>query len=323
MHINEQRLADELRSRHGVSTRKRLREVVKLTDRQIDRLIAQGRLVKQGRGVLVEPKPPGDVRHRAARGCALTNGVVSFPTAGELWKLRKTPRIATCHITVPWRRHITPVPDVHIHRSRQLPPAHVVVNHCTGISITSAARTVFDAASQLGADELESMIEDALYRHLFTLPVLQRLTDELAHQCRDGSALMLRTLGERSAALRPVASDWELRLERALRERGFPALQRQSTVELGSGVTIHPDLGLPDDGFYVEIDHARWHSAAETVDYDTWRDRQLRLRGLWVERVSDRAIEHRLAETVEDLWTAWIRAREVRRRSEGTASAAD
>lgn len=174
---------------------------------------------------------------------------------------------------------------------------------------------MFDASSQLGADELESMIEDGLYRRLFTMHVLESLVERVAHPCRDGSALITRTLAERGSRLRPVASDLELRLERAMRRRGFPPLRRQVPITLTVDSVIHPDLGIPDDGFFVEIDHARWHSAAQSVDYDTWRDRQLRVQGLWVERVSDRAIEHRLGETVEDLWRAWCRARDSRRSS--------
>lgn len=322
MHIDEPRLAKELADRHHVTTRKRLREQLKLTDRQVDRLIDIGRLTSKGRGVLALAQAPADVAHRAALGCALTGGVISFPTAGEWWNLRKTPRIDVCHVTVPWKRRLSHITGVHVHRSRLLPPAHIV-RRADGISVTNQARTVFDAAAQLGADELESMIEDALYRHLFTLPVLQRVTDVLAHACRDGSALMKRTLQERSPHLRPVASDLELRLEHALRARGFPSLTRQHTIELGGGQQIHPDLGLPDDGFFIEIDHPRWHSAARTVDYDTWRDRQLRLLGLWVERVSDRSITERLAETVDDLWGAWSCAKDVRERSDVDGDSTD
>ena len=56
-----------------------------------------------------------------------------------------------------------------------------------------------------------------------------------------------------------MRSDYELRLERAMRRRGFPGLARSTRVTLGDGSVVHPDLGIPEDGFFVEVDHLTWH----------------------------------------------------------------
>ncbi len=106
-----------------------------------------------------------------------------------------------------------------------------------------------------------------------------------------------------------MRSDYELRLERAMRRRGFPHLTREHPVEIGGGAVIHPDLGLPADGFYVEVDHSSWHGGRVEGAYDRWRDTKVRLTGAHVERVSDLAIDRHLAETVDDLWTLWQRLR--------------
>ena len=94
-----------------------------------------------------------------------------------------------------------------------------------------------------------------------------------------------------------------------MRARGFPPLVREHPIEIASGHVIHPDLGLPSDGFFVEVDHLTWHGGRRESAYDRWRDTQVRLAGACVERVSDVAIDERLAETVEDLWLRWQQAR--------------
>ena len=40
-----------------------------------------------------------------------------------------------------------------------------------------------------------------------------------------------------------------------MRERGFPQLARGHRLELSTGEVIHPDLGIPEFGFFVEVDH--------------------------------------------------------------------
>jgi hypothetical protein len=48
---------------------------------------------------------------------------------------------------------------------------------------------------------------------------------------------------------------------------------------LANGQTVHPDLGDPFVGFYVEIDDHEWHGGRLDSTYDLQRDRQARLVG--------------------------------------------
>jgi len=303
--IDERRLAEELAARHGVTSRRRLRELG-LSPGQIDRLIRDGRLLATGNGVLRAPSVPSTLLQRCAVACAVTGGVIAFPTAGQLWELRRTPSVAAIHVVVPWERRVAPPHGVVVRRSRQLPDRDFV-RRPDGIDVTSPPRTVFDAAALLSHHDLQSMIEDALYRRLFVPRTLIRLAERLGHPCREGSRLIAQVLAARDLAAPPVASEYELRLERAMLARGFPSLTRQHPVEIAPGHWIHPDLGVPEHRFFVEVDHRRWHDSSEDRSYDAWRDRRLRLMGCWVERVSDLAIDHQLAATVEDLWAAWTR----------------
>lgn len=94
-----------------------------------------------------------------------------------------------------------------------------------------------------------------------------------------------------------------------MRARGFPPLTREHPVEIAAGVVIHPDLGLPDDGFFVEVDHLTWHGGRRETAYDRRRDIKARLMGVHIERVTDLALDHCLDETVEDLWLRWQQVR--------------
>jgi hypothetical protein len=303
--IDHGRLARELDSRHDVTTRQRLLGLG-LSLSQIDRLLRRGRLVSAGNGVLHGPTAPSTLLQRCAVACAVTGGAVAFPTAGKLWELRRTPSTATIHVVVPWARRVVGPPGVVVRRSRQLPDLDLVKRE-DGIVVTSPPRTVFDAAALLSHHDLQSMIEDALYRGLFMPVTLRRVAERLGHPCREGSRLIAQVLAARDLHAAPVASEYELRLERAMIERGFPTLTRQHPIEIAPGQWIHPDLGVPEHRFFVEVDHRRWHDSSEDRSYDAWRDRRLRLMGCWIERVSDLAIDHQLNDTVEDLWAAWVR----------------
>lgn len=307
MAIDEAAFAAELRLRHGVTTRTRLRRLG-LTDRMIDGMIARGRLVSHGRGVLSDPAAPETLEHRMALACALTSGVICFPTAGVVGELCGMPRPPVIHVAVDWANRRRGAPGIVVHRTRHL-PACDIVRRRDGISVTSPPRTVVDAAAWVGAEDVESMIEQCLDRRTFTIPTLWSVTRPLVASARRGSTMFARVLAGRPTWQRPARSDHELRLERAMRRRGFPELVREHPIEILPGVIVHPDLGLPADGFYVEVDHLSWHGGRIQTAYDRWRDTKVRKAGFHVERVTDIALDHHLDETVEDLWDLWQRHR--------------
>jgi hypothetical protein len=168
---------------------------------------------------------------------------------------------------------------------------------------------VFDAAAWLAADDLESVIEQGIARGNFTVPTLWAHARRLRRRGRPGSARFIDVLARRETWRRPVDSDYELRLERAMRARGFPPLTRQHRLAIAPGMIIHPDLGIPADGFFVEVDHLSWHGGRLEGAYDRRRDLKVRAAtGFCVERVTDIAIDNHLAETIEDLWAVWQQA---------------
>jgi very-short-patch-repair endonuclease len=174
-----------------------------------------------------------------------------------------------------------------------------------GIAVTSPPRTAFDAAWHLSRDDLESLIEQGIQRQMFTIPTMWAIARRLREHGRPGSARLGEVLTGREVWRKPVDSDYELRLERAMRRRGFPPLERQCRIELANGKIIHADLGIPEHGFFVEVDHLTWHGGRMAADYDSRRDLQVAALGLHVERVTDTSIDRHLLETVDALYTIW------------------
>jgi hypothetical protein len=303
--MDEGALAAELLNRHGVSTVQRLGRLG-ISKRMVERLVANGRLRRAGNGVVVSTCWPSTLGHRMALACAVTGAVIAFPTAGLVWSFRKTPRLPEIHLWLPYGRCVVRREGIQVRRTRDLTNADIVVRK-DGIRVTSPPRTAFDAAEWLQSDDLESLIEQGIERPYFTIPTLWAHARRLCTKGRPGSGRFARVLAARPAWRRPVASDYELRLERAMHRRGFPQLVRGHRVELSTGEVIHPDLGVPGVGFYVEVDHLSWHGGRVETAYDRRRDLRVRADGHHVERVTDLAIDHDLDATIEDLWAIWQR----------------
>ncbi len=92
--------------------------------------------------MLVSPIGPETFEQRLAVACALTGGVITFPTAGKVWELRKTPTLKVVHVTVTREHRSVTVPDwIVVHRSCELPRCDVVYRR-DGIAVTSPPRTL-------------------------------------------------------------------------------------------------------------------------------------------------------------------------------------
>ena len=117
---------------------------------------------------------------------------------------------------------------------------------------------------------------------------------------RNGSARLGRVLDGRPTWRRPVDSDLELRLHRALTRRGLE-LRTQVEVQLDSGNRIVIDLADPATRFGIEVDHVTWHGGRLDVQRDKSRDRAVMRVGWMIARVTDDDIERRLGEVADEL----------------------
>jgi very-short-patch-repair endonuclease len=169
-----------------------------------------------------------------------------------------------------------------------------------GCRVLRPARLVCDLAAHLDEGALESVIEQVLDRELATMPMLRRHAERFIAPGRPGSVRLARVLESRPGWLRPVDSDLELRVWRALRDRGLP-LDRQVRVELDGGEYVAIDLADRALRFGVEVDHVTWHGGRLDAQRDKRRDRGLARLGWSISRVTDEDLTLRFAETIDQL----------------------
>ena len=240
---------------------------------------------------------------RAAVACAQTGGVVCFPTAGSLWELRKSTDV---HVALPWTRRIDAPAGVAVHRTRNL-DACDVVRRRDGIALTvplwdGVRRRRGGLAGGPRIDDRAGHRPPDVHRRdagpqrpgASPGPVVRAAPSSVVCSPRG------RHGGDRFAPTTSFASN-----AACFAAAGFRRSFRGTRLDLGDGVVVHPDLGIPDDRFYVEVDHLTWHGGRAESAYDRRRDMKMRLAGCHVERVTDVAIDGRLDEVVDDLWVLW------------------
>lgn len=270
-----------------------------VTDSQRRGLLADDILLPVHEGVYRLSAAPFTFEAHCAAACMADRSlVISCHSAGRLWGLRKCrqPTLHACTL-----RLTKPVgPDIVVHRTTALPDGDVVVRP-DGIRLTSPPRTFFDLARHCADLRLESIGEQIIDRGMCGLRTLLVVSARLATPGRPGSTRAMRVLSSRPEFRASVDSHDELVLLRALHAVGLTEFVCQPAVKLRSGEVVHPDLGVPAVGFYVEVDHHTWHDTREAASYDKARDRQVRLTGAVVERVTDSHIRDQIAEVVAEL----------------------
>ena len=299
MHALTPAVSAWLSSHHGVVTRADLLRLG-LTSEQIKRLVRERVLVPYVPGVYRLAAAPQTTEQAMVLACAVgPDVVVSHVSAGRMWGLRRLGTDERVHVLIGGPVNRT-IPGAVIHRCHRIDPLDVV-ERVDGIRVTSPPRTCFDLAWWLTDERLESVIEQVIHDGKATLPTLFSTGHRLRARGRNGSARYRRVLESRPAWLKPVDSDLELQLERALIGAGLPRPVRQHALQLPTGEIIHPDFYWPDRREIVEVDHVTWHGGRESATYDKRRDRALRRLGIGTTRVTDSDIRDHLTSVVADI----------------------
>ncbi len=295
----ERKLSAWLVDRHGVATGAEL-ATLGCTEHQIRHLVRSGRLTREHRGVFVAADVVTTPLQQALIACHHTNGVVSHHSAAKIWEFRRIPASSSTHVSIDNGRGVRATTNVTTHWTESLLPEDLV-KRPDGIALTSPPRTVVDLATVLAVHDLESVIEQAFDRQMFTLPTLLTYVERLAIPGRSGAGVIRRLLASREAELPPVDSHEELTFESAMARAGLPAPQRQYRLALPDGREIHPDFCWPDLRVIVEVDHVTWHGGRTESESDKRRDRQTAALGYLTLRVTDDDIKHRRAAAVADV----------------------
>jgi very-short-patch-repair endonuclease len=257
-------------------------------------MVASGMLVAVHKGVYRVGSHPTTFEQRCEAALLFApDAVVSGPTAGRLWGLRK---VMTDDVHVLAKRTIH-LREISAHTTDLLGDSDITERH--GLRVLRPPRLLCDLAWHLDDAALESVFEQMLERGMLSIDAARRAARAFCTRGRPGSVRLARVLDGRPAWLRPVDSDVELRLWRALADAGLP-MERQFRVELDSGI-VYLDLAEPALRFGIEVDHVTWHAGRLDVQRDKRRDRELTRHRWTICRVTDADVEDHLHDTVRQL----------------------
>lgn len=291
-------VAEFFRDHHGIASTDELYELdIGYQDRR--ELLAAGAIVAVFEGVYRLASSPLTFEARCRAVCAADPSLaLCCFTSGTLLHLRRCGH--------PWIHAVTnrstkPVGlMVNVHRSRLDLTDHTVTRD-DGIRHTDARQTFFDLAKHVDDLTLRSIGEQIIADGHAGHDELTAHVLGVAKGGRPGSGRAMRVIGARADDGAAADSHGEVVLFEALHAAGVSDLVRHPAVRLRDGSVVHPDMGVPALGFYVEVDHHTWHTGSAEVEYDKRRDRSIRLTGAEVERVPTTQIENDLHGLVADL----------------------
>jgi very-short-patch-repair endonuclease len=275
-------------AQYGIVTRAQAR-VVGMTDDQIDRRLAAGRMLVCHPGVYRVPGAPETNRQRAMAACLWLGdtAAVSHVTAGALLRFDGIRR-PSLHLSVPrsTRRGANVDVSFTLHSTKRLERVDRVT--VDGIPCTSATRTLIDVAAMLGDEQLEIAFESARRTGLTSVEFLSKRFVELGGRGKPGTGAIRRLLEHQHVGDNPLESPLEVKVWRLIRDSDLPRPERQVNI-LDYRVDLlwrAQRVVLECDGFEAHAGYLRWKrdrrrvSRIEAQGYQmlhvTWDDVTLR-----------------------------------------------
>jgi len=189
-----------------------------------------------------------------------------------------------------------------VHRRQLALAAGEVVQHASGLWVTTPLRTLRDLAAVLPLEPLVCAVDDALHRELVTLEELQELV-AAAKGTRHVRRLTAAVDVADGAAETPVET-----LVRLILRPHLPGLRCQVPVHDRRGRLIAVlDLADEELKLAVEADGKRGHAGTQMVAKDRRRDRRTGDVGWHTERVTWFESRRRQAEVVQRVTAEAVR----------------
>jgi len=173
-----------------------------------------------------------------------------------------------------------------VHRPRVLDRVDISV--LDAIPVATAARTLIDLATCVGADVLEEALDDALRRELVSLRFLRRRAEQLGAR-----TVLKHLLDARAGVKRGPESRLETKVLRALRAAGLPKPAVQHRIG-----RYRVDFAYVDARVAIECDGYRYHSGRRAFDDDRARQNALTAMGWRVLRVTWPQLRDRPEEVI-------------------------
>jgi very-short-patch-repair endonuclease len=203
------------------------------------------------------------------------DAVLSHRSAAEVWGLVDPQAWRTPQVTVPGHRRSGPA-GVRFHRTRKLYDDEV--DRRNGIPVTSAARTIFDFASQAARAEIERAYEEGLVERYFTRDDMIRMA--MRHRGRRGIRAIRRLIDRDAPPSKTIREAHRMLLE-LIRSSSLP--HPKTEVPVGR---YRVDILWPDARLIVEMDGAKWHNTPRRIEFDKRRDAELAALGYLTIRVT-------------------------------------
>ena len=299
-------LADFCAAHHWVVSDTELR-ALGITKARTHALVDADILEPVHRGVHRLRHAPLTVESRCRAVClAAPDAVITGRAAGKLWGVRRIPKPDRIEIRAPWFSNRFRDAGVELRRCPKLPDVDITERD-DGIRLVSPPRLIFDLGAVLSDLDLESVIEEVLDKEWCTIGTIRDTCARLFHTSRPGSVRVARVLSRRPDWMPTADSHLEVELFDALRAAGVRGLERQFPVDLPGGFTIHSDVAVPALRWLIPVDHVWWHGGRIQSQRDKRADRQARMCGWNVDRVTDDDIRDDLAGVVAELLAIYAR----------------
>ena len=257
-------LDQHFRRHHGIITRKQADDLG-VSDRQVDRRLANGSWVPVHRGVFRLAAVPETWESRLLAAVRATDGIASHRCAAALWRLEPfvAPRI---EVVLPHGRQ-SKIRGVIVHQSRQWGLRDETIKR--GIPCTGLERTILDNGAVVSLRTLEREAESAIRAGATSWPKLLRCLCRHSAQGRNGCGTLRRLLVSRVENDRITLSDFGLLVAHLLEEHGVAVPVREYPILDPDGNHIlQADLAWPDRKKAWELDGLAFHFGRADVERD-------------------------------------------------------
>ncbi len=267
---------------HGIVTRRQALGAA-CSRNEIDRLLKQGLLVAQHRGVLRDPAAPCTTEQRAM-AAVLAGGDGAFASHRMAVALRGM-RNYRCDLA-----EITTVRTIErgglrAHKTRSV----IEPTKLRGIPTSSPARTLVDCTSVLSTPTVARFAETWLSTAVVSFEDLD--AEMRLWRNHIGVAALRRILDGRDLGRSEPDSPAEGDLARLLIRHGFPAPTLHHVVTIGAGLTFELDWSYPDISVAFELDGYGIHlRSLDAFEHDRFRGNELTIEGWHVLQFSKRQL---------------------------------
>lgn len=272
---------------HGLVTRQQLL-ALGVTERQIDRRLAAGLLIRVHQGVYRLAGSEDTYEQKTMAACLASGGVASHRCAAVLFGLRGC-RTDLVEITVEGPR-APGLKGVTVHRTGRLQQTTI-----GAIPVTMPGRIPVELAAVA-----PYLVGGALADLLLRVTSLRSVTEAVAAAGRTANITVVRhELEGYLAGKRPTESVLEDEFLKLLARHGIPEPERQYQPAWEPRRRV--DFARPEDRLLIELDGRLWHSSVADRERDRAKDERAAAQGWRTERITWIDVHDAPARVIERL----------------------